>query len=99
VATSPSLTEEQRELIRVRLKGRIDRRGVLQLSENRERSQWKNREKALEKFREMLRNALKKEKMRVKTRATTSAREDRLQTKRLHSGKKTFRRKPQADQD
>ena len=58
ILRSPSLKEEQRHLVLSRLKNRVGKNGILQLTESAGRSQWMNRERIVEKFttlpREML---------------------------------------------
>src|SRR6476659_9675040 len=61
VAGSPSLTEEQRAKILERLATRITRAGVLQVTSQKHRTQADNREAALERFAELLREALHEE--------------------------------------
>ena len=46
VRNSPSLSEEQKALILERLKGRIDREGVMRVISQRHRTQGDNREEA-----------------------------------------------------
>ena len=99
VAGSSSITEAQRALIMTRLRSRIDKRGVLQLNETGERSQWRNRERITERFAELLAGAVKTRKPRLKTGPSGSSRQARLHSKNIRSGKKASRRKPSADSD
>jgi ribosome-associated protein len=59
-----------------------------------ERSQFRNRELALERLVEQLRQALKVERRRVATRPTAAARERRLESKKQRSQTKKLRRPP-----
>ena len=59
-----------------------------------ERSQLRNRELAIERLVEQLRQALKVERRRVATRPTTASRERRLETKKRRSRTKKLRRPP-----
>ena len=59
-----------------------------------ERSQWRNRELAVERLVEQLRQALKVERRRVATKPTAAARERRLEQKRRRSDTKKLRRRP-----
>jgi ribosome-associated protein len=96
VEASPSLTSEQKELIRQRLAGRINRQGVLQIDADRRRSQGANREDALVRFAALLRGALHEDKARRKTRPTRASKKRRLQAKKHRSllkkqrGRKNF---------
>ena len=59
-----------------------------------ERSQWRNRELAVERLVEQLRKALKVERRRVATKPTKASRERRLETKKRRSATKKLRRPP-----
>jgi ribosome-associated protein len=91
VAQSPSLTEAQRALIRQRLKSRLDRSGVLQISVQDSRSQHKNRETAVARFQSLLAAALAPRKKRRKTRPSRAANEKRIQAKKQRGQRKQDR--------
>ena len=91
VQSSPSISEDERIRIRERLANRINQEGVLQLAESGSRSQHQNKEAVTERFRELLRNALRFEKRRRKTRPSRAARERRLRAKKRRSEKKQLR--------
>jgi len=59
-----------------------------------ERSQWRNRELAVERLVEQLRKALKVERRRVATKPTKASRERRLESKKRRSQTKKLRRPP-----
>jgi ribosome-associated protein len=59
-----------------------------------ERSQWRNRELAVERIADQLRDALRVERTRVPTRPSVAARERRLEEKRRRSEVKRLRRPP-----
>ena len=59
-----------------------------------ERSQWRNRELAVERLVEQLRQALKVERRRVATKPTAASRERRLEAKKRRSETKKLRRPP-----
>jgi len=92
VAKSRSLNQRQIERLRVRLGSRIGADGILRLSEQSSRSQWRNRQKAIERFQQLLRTALREQRKRIQTGPTPAAREERLRTKQLHARKKGERR-------
>jgi len=94
VERSLSLTDEQRDLLFSRLKSNIDKEGVLRVVSQESRSQWKNKQEAIEKFVKLLRDALKPRKIRRKTTATPLSREKRLMEKKRVSEKKSMRRSP-----
>ncbi len=92
VAHSPSLTDEQRARITESLGSRIDRAGILRIVSRESRSQWQNRQTAVERFAELLRKALRKRKKRRPTSAPASAREERLRSKKHRGEIKRLRR-------
>ena len=69
---------------------------VLRAVAQDERSQWRNRELALERLVEQLRNALKVERRRVPTKPTRAARERRRESKQRRAETKRLRRPPDA---
>lgn len=68
---------------------------VLRAVAQDERSQWRNRELALERLVEELRQALRVERRRVATRPTAASRERRLESKRRRGDAKRLRRPPE----
>jgi len=78
VAHSPSLSDWQRGRIRERLANQIDSEGVLHLVASSERSQLRNREEVVERFRAVLAGALRPVRHRRPTKPTTASRERRL---------------------
>jgi ribosome-associated protein len=85
VASSPSLSEDQKRLILSRLATRISKRGVLSVVSQRHRSQSANREAAVERFVELLQRALEQARPRKKTRVPFAARQRRLEAKTRRS--------------
>ena len=92
VESSPSLSEAQRQRLLARAGAR-----VVAIAQD-ERSQTRNRELALARLAERLREALKVPRSRRPTRPTAASRERRLAEKRLASRRKRERRPP-ADGD
>jgi ribosome-associated protein len=88
VATSPTLTADQRSRLEEKLGERVT--AVAQDA----RSQARNRELALERLRERLAAALVRPKRRRPTRPSRAARERRLEQKRRTSERKRRRRAP-----
>ena len=88
IETSSALTDAQKR--RVVTKAGPTLRAVAQ----DERSQLRNRELAVERVVEQLRQALKVERRRVATRPTAAARERRLESKKQRSQTKKLRRPP-----
>jgi ribosome-associated protein len=88
VEASSALTEAQKR--RVLAKAGATLRAVAQ----DERSQWRNRELAVERLVEQLRAALKVERRRVATRPTAASRRRRLESKKRRAETKRLRRPP-----
>jgi ribosome-associated protein len=88
VEASSALTDGQKRRV-------IGRAGpVLRADAQDERSQWRNRELAIERIVEQLRNALRVERRRVATKPSAASREQRLERKRRRSQTKRLRRPP-----
>jgi ribosome-associated protein len=94
LAGSPSLSEEQRARLRERLATRITKDGVLHVTSQRHRSQMANRDAAIERFVELVGEALREEVPRKKTRPSRAAKARRLDEKRRRSGRKRERAAP-----
>lgn len=97
VAHSPSLSPEQRARIQQKLANRISGDGLLLLASSASRSQHQNREDVVERFAELLRQALHVPKPRRKTKPTRASRERRLQSKKKRSEVKKMRRAVETD--
>jgi ribosome-associated protein len=91
VDASATLTDAQ--------KARIQRKAgpVLRAVAQDERSQWRNRELALERLASALRDALRTERRRRPTAPTAGSKERRLGEKRVRSRTKRLRRPPDED--
>ncbi len=92
VAHSPSLTEAQRQRLLTRLSNLIDQEGVLHLTAQSERSQWRNRQIVTERFQAVLAAALREPKKRRPTRPTAASRTKRLESKKRRAKIKRLRR-------
>lgn len=97
LAHSPSIDEDQRARLREKLAGRISGEGLLTLAASGSRSQARNRDEAVERFTELLREALRVPKPRKKTRPPRAAHEKRLADKRRRSEIKKLRGAPPTD--
>ena len=85
LANSPSLTPEQKKLLLEQLATRISKQGVLRVVSQKTRSQALNREIALERFVELLQQALELRPKRKVTKPRAAAKEKRLAHKK-HRG-------------
>lgn len=93
IVNSPSLSPEGRELIMDRLANRIGKDGLLRVISQQTRSQVENKVLAIERFTELLRDALKQVPMRKKTRVSKGAKLRRLEEKKQHGILKSGRSK------
>ncbi len=88
---SPSLTEGQKGRLRERLATRITRAGILHVTSQKHRTQADNREASVARFVELLREGLREEAPRVKTRVPKGVKRRRVEEKRRRSLRKKER--------
>ena len=93
VASSKFLSEEQKHLISVKLKNKIDSEGFLHLYESTDRSQHANKEKLIKKALKLLAAAIIKPKKRVATKVSKAAKKKRVDAKKHKSKIKGTRNK------
>jgi len=91
IAASESIPERARKSLLASGDQRISSDGVLVLKSQRYRSQDRNREDALARLAEIIRNALKVRKKRIPTRPGKAAKEKRLEAKSRRSAIKKSR--------
>jgi ribosome-associated protein len=82
LARTPYLTETERARATAKLSGYLDSEGWLRIVAQSERSQLRNREEAVHRFAQLLRDALIVPKKRRPTRPSRAAKEQRLNTKK-----------------
>jgi ribosome-associated protein len=97
VGMSPSLSEEQKKRIKVRLATRINKEGILRVVSQRTRSQEMNREDAVLKFASLLRAALIIQQPRIKTKLPAGAQLRRLEEKKKRTRIKKERSRKEWD--
>ena len=85
------LPDERKQLVRERLSGRINRNGVLHVTSQAERTQSANRDRALARLEELLRDAATPRKRRKQTRTPKSQKQRRLEQKRHRGETKRLR--------
>ncbi len=93
IVNSPNLSPEDKELIMSRLGNRIGKDGLLRVISQRTRSQVENKELAVERFVELLQDALKQFPMRKKARVSKGAKLRRLEEKKQRGILKSERSK------
>jgi ribosome-associated protein len=86
-----ALTPAEKSRILRRMPGRVSKEGVFRVVVSRHRTQRANRETAVERFYELLCEALSRRKPRVKTKMPAAVKRKRLQDKRLLSERKRLR--------
>ena len=92
VEASASLTDEQKQRIRVKLATRINKDGILKVSCRRFRSRTMNRDAAVARFQELIEQALTVPKKRRKTRISRAQKARRMDDKKKRSRLKRDRR-------
>jgi ribosome-associated protein len=85
------LPDDRKARVRERLAGRINREGVLRVTSQVARTQADNRDRALARMEELLRESLEEEKPRRKTRVPKSVKAKRLDEKKRVGEKKKLR--------
>ncbi|WP_018124448.1 alternative ribosome rescue aminoacyl-tRNA hydrolase ArfB [Desulfovibrio oxyclinae] len=98
VEGSPTLSQWQKDRLMRALASRIGKDGMLRISSDSERSQKRNREDAVRRFAQLLRDALKKRKARRPTRPTRSSVRRRIQGKKHRGAIKKARGKVGSDE-
>ena len=85
------LDDEQKTRVRTLLGGRISRAGVLRITSQAERSQLANRDRALARMEELLRDALEERTPRKPTRVSRAQKQRRVEEKKKRSETKRLR--------
>jgi ribosome-associated protein len=92
VPASEALTEEEKQLVLHKVKNRINLEGELIITSATERSQWRNREKAEQKFLDIIEKALTVPRRRKQTKPTAASNQKRIERKKQTAQKKELRR-------
>ena len=87
VQQSELLTEEEKALVQEKLANRISNEGYLQVVCQTERTQLRNKELCINRFYELLRQALTRQNKRTATRPTRSSVKQRLESKKRQAQK------------
>ena len=85
------IDDAQRVRVQTRLAGRINREGTIRVTSQAERSQLANRDRALARLEELLREALTPPKPRKKSRVSKAAKRRRLEEKKKRGEMKKLR--------
>jgi len=95
VINSIIFSEEEKARISLKLKNRINSEGELIITSQIARTQLDNKEKALEKFFDLIEKALTIQKKRLKSGPTVASRLKRLESKKNLALKKQLRKTPE----
>jgi ribosome-associated protein len=93
IKDSSCLSENEKAILCAKLAGRTNSEGELIISSQEERSQLRNKQRVIEKFLDILHNALKQKKKRIATRASKASKLKRMDEKHKHSEKKELRKR------
>ena len=91
VLNSQVLSEEQKAIISKKLKNRINKDGILQISSDVERSQIMNKKAVVAKLEKLLTKALHVDEKRIATKRTLKSIQKRLDDKKRQAEKKRLR--------
>jgi len=86
-------SDDEKALLNEKLQSRLNKDGFVQVICDEERSQYLNKEKALERLSLLLASALHVPKLRKATKVSKAAKATRLESKRLNSAKKETRKR------
>jgi len=95
VLNSTVFSDDEKARISLKLKNRINSEGEMILTSHTGRSQLDNKEKAIEKFFEILEKALTIQKKRIKTSPSITSRLKRMESKKITALKKQLRKPPE----
>ena len=98
VENSEFLEKDQKVVVFEKLRNRISNEGMLRLQCDETRSQVRNKEIVVERFLQLIKEALKPKKERKPTKPGKASREKRLRNKKKLAEKKEYR-KPLSDQE
>ena len=92
IANSDLFTDDDKALLAEKLQNRLNKDGLVQVICDEERSQYLNKEKAVERLIALLGRALQVQKVRKPTKVSKAAKAARLDSKKKQSAKKENRR-------
>jgi ribosome-associated protein len=88
---SLAFSQSEKDMLLHRLRTRLDSDGILHVVADGSRSQWKNRQEALERFAEVLKKSLAIQKRRIPTKKSAASRERRITEKKRRGEIKRMR--------
>ena len=97
VFASKNLTDEQKGIISKKLSNRLTKESILILFCDESRSQHRNKEIVIQRFLELIKLSLQKEKVRKATKPSKASIKRKAENKRRQAFKKSLRKKPNID--
>ncbi|MCC7429498.1 aminoacyl-tRNA hydrolase [bacterium] len=91
--SSQIFSETEKQLISKNLAAKIKSDGTIRVSSQTTRSQFQNKEKTIEKLKQLLQNALSVQEERIETKPTFSSVQKRIEEKKKTSARKQKRKK------
>jgi ribosome-associated protein len=91
IAASQLFSDGQKVLLQEKLGNRTNKEGLVLVRSQVHRTQLANKEEVIEKFNQLIAQALEKKKARIATKPSKAMKERRLESKRLNSKKKQER--------
>lgn len=95
ITGSEGLTQEEKDILLEKLASAISEEGIIAVSSQKTRSQFDNKENAIEKLKLKLEKALIPKSKRISTKPSKASIEERLMEKKLRAEKKLARKKPE----
>lgn len=95
VNESHACDAEEKEILLVKLRNKINKDGYLIVKSSETRSQLENKLAALAKMKDLVAKSLIKPKKRIPTKLSKAAKERRLESKKIDAFKKAMRKPPQ----
>lgn len=99
VDKSALLSDEQKAVIKEKLRNRITQSGLLVVKSQSERTQLGNKEAVVRKMNALVNDALRRKKSRISTKPSAGSKEARIRTKKKVSEIKSGRRKYRATEE
>lgn len=90
---SQLIDDEEKALIKDKLRNRITQNGILIVKSQSERTQLGNKELVIKKMHQLILESLRKKKSRISTRSTKASQKKRIESKKKVSEKKYGRKK------
>lgn len=96
INASELLSEDQKQIVLVKLANRINKHGELLIRSQTDRTQSGNKTLVIERMNELVFQSLIKKKARIATKVSKASKEKRLESKKKDSFNKSFRKKVRA---